>query len=385
MDIKELLSLFGKEKVLEWVFDTLNFYLRPTKYFAKFFKKENQEKFYIAFFYSALLVIILYIFSERPILQLTKAILIEVAILIFAFGIISSNRFCLGKIFKVETIYSDVFYFLWLTKILTMPLQMVFFALFQITEMYELLFLHNSILILVLIFVLFYSNKIFYKKINQIISGIIYNFIIFNLFVFLTSELKFDNHHFKMEAPILTDYVYNEFENKFSNLDSLTYRFPTGKFLIKLDDKIFIVYSFEDESIPSVVSNLDSLTKNSSSFENDVNRKLSINKITTDSFEFNRNRELYSDLIVYLKTLSLEINEPIDTSDSSIIEKEILVDQYGNNVGEIMRLTTNNKLAESFLIYLKKRNSFISASNIAYYPLHIFSFVFYPAMKLTTK
>jgi len=385
MNINDFLSLFGKDKILKWIFDVPNFYIRPTKYFKDFFTKSKEEKFSISFFYSSLIIVILYIFSGQPLLILTKAILIEIAVLIFGFAILSSNKFIFSKIFKTNTDYSEVFYFLWLTKILTLPFQLIFFVLFLKTEMYELLFIHNSIIALVLIFVIFFSNKIFYQKLKHILLGMLYNLIAFNLFNLSISFIKFDNHYFEFENPILTDYVYNEYENKISPLDSLTDKIPIEKFLINIDGKNFITYSFERDSIQSVVDKIGVLIKDGYSFENNLIRRINNNKLIIDSLEYTRNRKLYSDLKAYLDLIKYDITNPLDTSYTYIIDRKILVGENGEKFGEIKHLTTNNKLFETYLKYNKSRNSFISAANIADYPLYMIDFICYPSFTLIEK
>lgn len=385
MNINELLSLFGKDKILKWIFDTPNFYIRPSKYFKDFFSKDKEEKFSIGFFYSAIIILILYIFSGQPVLELTKAILIEIALLIFAFAILSSNKFVFNKIFKTDTDYSNVFYFLWLTKILTIPFQLVFFVLFLKTEMYELLFIHNSILALLLIFIIFFSNKIFYHKLKLIALGILYNFIIYNVFIVSISLIKFDKHYFEFENPLMTDYVYKEYKSKIAPLDSLTDKFPLEKFLINLNGKYFLTYSFERDSIQSIIPKIDQFINDGYRFEDDVIRKMKSNNLTVDSFKYARNRVLFNELTAYLDLLKHDISNPLDTSYTYIIDRKVLIGENREKLGEVKHLTTNNQLFDKYISYIKQRNSFFSALNIADYPLYIWQFFFYPSIVLTDK
>lgn len=382
MTLNDLVSLFGKDNIFKWIFELPNFYIRPTRYFRDFFQKSNEEKFSVSFFYTTLAVILLYIFKDNSFREITRAILIEIAILIFAFILLSINRLLLDKLFKTTTKPSNIAYFLWITKILSLPLQLTFYVIFNKTEMYEFLFIHNAIIVLLIIFVIVYSNKIFYFRLRQIMAGIIVNIILYNAFIISIKYLRFDKHEFEFESTIFTDNIYKEFETKIQPLDSLTNKVPIQKFLIKVRDNYYLTYTFEKDSIPSVIKKLNETLNDSYSFDNSVIAKLDKNKITQDSLKYRRNKELYSHLMKYLNTLKFDITNPLDTTYTYLIDKKVVCFSDGEYYGEVKHLTINTALINNYLEYINVRNDFYKVSNIAEYPLYILSIILLPALLL---
>jgi len=382
MTLNDFVSIFGKDNIFKWIFELPNFYIRPTRYFRDFFQKSNEEKFSASFFYTALAVILLYIFKDNSFREITRGIIIEIAILIFAFILLTINRLLLDKLFKTTTKPSNIAYFLWITKILSLPLQLTFYVMFNKTEMYEFLFIHNVIIVLVIIFVIVYSNKIFYISLRQIMAGIIVSIILYNSFIISIKYLRFDKHEFEIESTIFTDNIYKEFETKIQPLDSLTNKVPIQKFLIKVRDNYYLTYTFEKDSIPSVIKKLNEILNDSYSFDNSVIAKLDKNKITQDRLKYRRNKELYSHLMKYLNTLKYDITNPLDTTYTYIIDKKVVCFSDGEYYGEVKHLTTNTALINNYLEYINVRNDFFKASNIAEYPLYILSIILFPASLL---
>jgi hypothetical protein len=385
MTLNDLISTFGKDNLFKWFFELPNFYLRPTKYFKQFFLKSKEEKISISFIYTFTIVILLYVFSESSIKEITKVMIIEIGILFIAFSILYVNKSVLDSIFKTKTKTSNIIYFLLITKILSIPFQLTFYFLFEKTEMYEFLLIHNSIIVLLLIFVVMYSNKILYDRIYQILIGIVLNLILYNGFIISIQYLRFDKYVFNYENPLFVDPVYKEFETKLLTLDSLTNELPREKFLLKIRNEHYLTYTFEKDSISSIVNKINTTLKKGNSFKINILTKLNKNTITVDSLKYHRNKELYSELMKYLYCLKYEIRNPINSSKTFILDQSQIHLESGEYYGEIKHLSINNELYVDYIAYLRKRNDFINASNISDYPMSVLMLIFYPAYLLTGK
>lgn len=385
MTLKEIIDLFGKDKIFEWILEIPKFYISPTNFFRNFFKKNINEKITISIFYTLITIALTYIFSEETFKNVTKIILLEILLLTISFIILNISRLISFKIFGIKTNPENIFFFLLITKFFTLPIQIIFIILFNKTEMYEFLFIHNTIISLLFFFVIIYSSKILYFKTKQIIVTALINIILYNVFMIACFVLKFDKYNFEFENPILTDNIYKEFEEKLLPLDSLTYEYPTNKYLLIMPDKSRIIYTFKDDSINSIVNKIGKEYSKSVDYEICVVKKLKEYESLRDSLKFKRNKILYDTLVNYLKTMENDFYNPIDTSYTYLIDKKIISTEGGKYFGEIKQLSMNPKLASSYLSYLKNKNEFYNSINISDYPTYILQFILFPASKYVEK
>ena len=381
MSIKEIIELFGKEKIFEWTFQIPKFYISPTGFFRRLFQKNINERVSICLFYTLLTIGLTYIFSDDTFKNITKIILLEILLLSIMFVLLNVTRLINFKIFKTKINPENIFFFLLITKFFTLPLQFIFIVLFNKTEMYEFRFIHNSIISLLILFLLIYSSKIFYLKIKHIIVASILNIILFNSFIIGLSILKFDKYYFEFDNPLITDDIYKEFEVKLSSLDSLTIVYPKNKYLLIMPEKSRIIYAFQDDSIEKIAPKIGKEYGKSIDYEVSVIKKLKENKHLRDSLKYNRNKILYDTLVRYLKTMEKDIYNPIDTSYTYLIDKRTITIEGGKYFGEIKQLTLNPKLTSNYVSYLKNKNDFYNSVNVSEYPTYIIQFILFPASK----
>lgn len=198
MTLKEIIDLFGKDKIFEWILEIPKFYISPTIFFRNFFKKNINEKMTISIFYTLITIALTYIFSEETFKNVTKIILLEILLLTISFIILNISRLISFKIFGIKTNPENIFFFLLITKFFTFPIQIIFIILFNKTEMYEFLFIHNTIISLLFFFVIIYSSKILYFKTKQIIVTALINIILYNVIMIACFVLKFDKYYFEL-------------------------------------------------------------------------------------------------------------------------------------------------------------------------------------------
>lgn len=358
------------------------FYFSPTAFFKRLFRKNINEKLSISIFYILVTICLTYIFSNDTFKNVTKIIILEILLLLFSFIMLSISGFIMSKIFNYKIKSINIFLFLLITKLFTLPLQIIFIILFNKTEMYELLFIHNTIISLLIFFVILYSSKIFYIKLKQIITASFINLILYNVFMIASVKLKFDEYNFQFESPIFTDKIYKEFDEKLSPLDSLTFDMPRRKYLLTMLDESGIIYSFKKDSLPKIAGDIGKEYKSSLNFELKVLKKLDEHKNLRKNLKFNRNKIMYDTLVNYLNTFENDIRNPIDTSYTFVTDKLTLTTENNAYVGEIKELTMNPKLATSYLSYLKNRNKYYNSVEIADYPTYILQFMLFPSLKL---
>lgn len=381
MSLKEIIDLFGKEKIFEWLLEIPKFYISPTSFFKKLFRKEINEKISISIFYILITISLAYIFSDDTYKNITKIIILEILLLTISFIILNITRIIISKLFSSHLSSENIFLFLLVTKLFTLPLQITFIVLFNKTEMYELLFIHNSIISLLLLFVILYSSKIFYSNFKQIITASFINLVLYNAFFIICFTLKFDKYNFEYDNPIFTDKIHKEFTERILPLDSLTTNFPTNKYLLIMPQKSRIIYSFSNDSITSVVPNIGKEYSKSIDYEVSIIKELKKNKDLRKNLRFERNKILYDTLVSYLKSMEKDIYNPIDTSYTYVVNKRIITMEGGEYFGEIKQLSMNPKLVSKYLLYLKNKNDFYNSIIISNYPTYIINFILFPTIE----
>ncbi|GGG47820.1 hypothetical protein [Epilithonimonas arachidiradicis] len=382
MSIKEIIDLFGKEKISEWVLEMPKFYISPSSFFKKLFGKNDDEKLSISIFYILITIGLTYIFSNDTFKNVTKVIILEVSILVITLLILNTSSYLVSKIFNYRVKTLNIFLFLLITKLFTLPLQITFIYLFEKTEMYELLFIHNTILSLLIFFLFVYSPKFFYPNLKQIITAVVINLLLYNLFIISISILKFDKYQYQFENPIFSDKIFNEFDEKLAPLDSLTLDIPKTKYLIILRNEPTIVYSFSNDSLSSIFSNAVSEHRKSIMYETRLIEKLAKHKDIRKNLRFKRNKMLCDTLVAYLKTMENDFRNPVDTSYTYIVDKITLTTENNRYAGEIKQLTINPKLNTTYISYLKNKNDYYNSVTISNYPTYIVQLMLFPALKL---
>jgi hypothetical protein len=320
--LKQYIEIFGKEKIFEWIFFVPNFYYRPLYFFRDIFKKSSKEKLTISLFYISIASLLYYIFTNLTIKEVIQQTIIEVLVLIVSFSILNTTRLLIKWIDRTNLKAEDIFYFLLITKALSLPIQTIFFVIFNFSEKYEFLFVHNLLLVFLILFIIIFSNLIFYKYIKCKILGIVLNILFFNIFLIALDRINFDEYLTDFKLILQTDEINDEFNLKISSCDSLWMKCPKNKFLVvsNSDAQVFSLYTFKENS-QSTIPNITSESINEDqNFKKGILQKIEEDSLINYKFRFKRNKFYNEKLIAYLKQLRKDINNPYIKSQTKVIE-----------------------------------------------------------------
>lgn len=378
--VKQYIEIFGKEKIFEWLFLLPNFYYRPLYFFKRIFEKSSKEKLTLSLFYFSIPTIIYYIFSNLSIKEVLKQCIIEISALIIAFCILNFTRIILNKKFQIKFKSENIFYFLIITKALSLPFQTIFFFIFNFSEKYEFLFLHNLVLPFLVIFIFIFSNKLFYLQLKYVIIGTILNIIFFNTFLVTLDKIKFDEYLTDFQLILQTDEINDEFNLKISSCDSLWTKFPKNKFLVSMDydTKVFFFYTFKEKASDNIPNITSELLLEDENFKKGVLQKIKDDSISKFKFRFNRNNQYNEKLISYLRELKKDIQNPYIKSKTKIIKTATISAKIGNDKANFYELSLDQNLYKKYIIFSDEMISFYNEKEIAEYPKNALIVIAFP-------
>lgn len=386
LTLKELLELFGLKNVFKWLADLPRFYIRP----SEFFKGLLRESFSVAakrlLFYLTLLAILMFAFLDADIRIILKVLIAEAAACLISVVLLLPSRFLVGRLFQKKISVGNLFYFIITTKALTSPLQLIFYSLFHGTERYEFWFLHASVIALLFLFVIFYSNKILYHTTRAILLGSFVNLLVLNLVVIGVNLVKFDTHEWKFQNPLVVDRIYEEYVNTMESSDSLIHRFPREKFALDLLGQVDVHYSLKYDDIDSMALNLGGTIGIDGRFKLAMVGFLETKDSVRDQLEFERNRMSFDTLSTYVQAMVDDIMDPIDTSYTFIKrQRTLLIQEDGCEGGSIKTLTQNPVLQEKWLECVRHHNGYMRTTDIAEYPFAAIGLLFFPTVAFLGK
>lgn len=381
--LKELLELFGPKNIFKWLADLPRFYIRPSEFFKDLFRESFSTAAKRLSFYLTLVAILMFAFLDADIRVILKVLIAESAACLLTVALLLPSRFLVGWLLKRRISAGNLFYFVLTTKALTSPLQLVFYYLFHTTEQYEFWFIHASILALLFLFVMLYSNKVLYHTMRAIFLGSFVNLLVLNLLVVGITLVKFDAHSWKFENPLVIDRIYQEYESKVYSLDPLIYRFPKEKFSLKLFDQVDVHYSLKYDNIDSLAVNMPSTLGEDGRFKLAIVSFLATKDSVREQLAFERNRMSFDTLSSYVQAMFNDIENPIDTSYTFIKhQRTIVIQEDGREGGYIKTLTQNPALREAYQKYVRHHNGYIETTDIAEYPFAAIGLLFFPAVSI---
>lgn len=290
----KIIEYVGFDKFLQFIKELPIFYLKPNSFFRKFYKKEFEEKFLQVLFYIILLIFLGYFsIQDISLRELVGFVIFELSSLFTTILILSAS-------FHVISIYTNytfslqkVTFFSVLAKILIAPFQIVFFGLFVTFENYNYYFIHNLIVLVLYIYIFFYSANIFYKRLRHIAAGIFLNIFFLNILIFGLSLSSIDEYS-TFESQYYVDQILKERAEKGEPIKNY-FKYPTHRILWKKDGKTVPYYTFK-VPVDTVASGS---MEESFEYRQDLKSNISHLKRIREDLKFERNEEFFD------KTLSL--------------------------------------------------------------------------------
>lgn len=362
--------------MINWILEIPEFYLRPIKLAQKFFNKSDRIKLLQTSFYSLILILLVSLFSEKSLTELASELIQELIASAIVLLVLMLTNFFTGLIFKTKVSSATIVYYIILIKLFTLPIFLTFNYIFIKTEKYELAFLQNAVLGLLTLTVYFHSPKIFYQKSKIIIFSIISNVIIGNLFVFSYHLLHFDKDYLNTQK-IENDDIYEEYESKIlPYLDTTIDKVP----ILKMDPKFkndtskALSLIFESNDTANLVKHLSGIIDTDIRYVKAAKSELSYFYKLTSELEFERNKLIVVARIEHIKTVlkalskaSVEGINPIQSSDCECPQ----IFQY-------KLYPVESDVFKTYYVFSDILSNQINSTEIAMYPTHIVSFLFYP-------
>jgi hypothetical protein len=378
--LKQYVEIFGKEKIFEWIFLSPNIYYRPLYFFNKIFQKSSKEKLTLSLFYFSIPSILYYIFSNLSIKEVLRQSIIEISALIIAFCILNFTRIIIKKKYQIEFKSENIFYFLVITKALSLPFQIIFFIIFNFSEKYEFLFIHNLVLPFLGIFIFIFSNKFFYIQLKYIIIGAILNITFFNIFLFTLDKINFDEYLADFQLILQTDEINDEFNLKISSCDSLWTKFPKKKFLVSMDydSQVFSFYTFKKTAFNKTPNITSELLTEDENFKKGVIQKIKDDSITNFKFRFSRNKQYNEKLISYLRELKKDIKNPYIESKTKIKSTATVSAKTGKDKANYYELTLDDNVYKKYISFSDEIISFYDEKEFAEYPKYALIIIAFP-------
>lgn len=377
--LKQYIELFGKDKIFEWVFSIPSFFYKPRSFFQTVFAKSSEEKLSFSIFCVSIAALLYYLFSGLAFTTVLKQTVFEISVLIFGFLILNFTRLWLKKIYRVEVKSENLFYFLILTKSLTLPIQTIFFIIFNFSEKYELLFIHRLVYVGMLLFIIVYSNKIFYSKWKEIIFGILLNIFLFNIVLITFDAIKFDQYLTEYKILLQTDEVDVEFQKQIGSCENLWSKIPKNKFALELldEEQPIFFYSFHKANVRTIGQSEQSSIDDEIKYRKQIIEKTNPDSVKKIKFRFRRNEIVYNRLIAFLNTIKNDIKTPV-TDSTRVVEKIDLVDENEKKYGIICELTMNDEFYKKYNDFANEIIAFYHEKKIAEYPMYLTGIVAFP-------
>jgi hypothetical protein len=234
--------------------------------------------------------------------------------------------------------------------------------------------------------VLFYSNKIFYQRTKAILLGIAINCVVINLIPIVVYFLQFDKRKFDWPNP-LEDEIYLEYEKQLILKDSLVSSLPSNKVLLNTGKDTVSFYIFNDSAtVETITSNLSDFIKKDFKYTTGIMKEIIRLDTVAKHLRFDRNKQLLDSINIYLYAVFSDSKKPLDTSSAeSIKSRKTLVIENGSVFGKIYIGTVDTFVIYAYLKAASATNAYLSAANVAEYPLYFFSLLFYPASLVVSE
>jgi hypothetical protein len=313
--IDKIAEYIGFDKTLRFIEELGEFYLRPLRFFNRFFLLQFKDKLIQTGFYAFLVLGLAYICIEDiSIKELLRTLVIELSTLVITFGLLSVGEFVISRIQKNKPRYQSILFFVILVKLLIAPFQIIFFGLFLTKENYNFFFLANCAFVILIFYVLFFSARIFHLKKRYILLNIFINIIMFNLAVVVSEKFTLDSYS-TLEHSAFTDEILTERLKKSEPLLE-PYKVPTHHVLYK-QNKHMVGSHFLFSTL------FDSICKgdfgSSETYQKNIQKNLHILDTLIPNLQFQRNKEFYA----ISKRLHIAIDSVLNLNVVTYTEKDI--------------------------------------------------------------
>lgn len=302
--INKLLEYIGFDNLKEYSIDILDFYFKPKKFYKKFFVKELPEKILQIIYYSILIIALGYILIENiTIKELAKVTLYELSTLFWIILSLVLSELLISKFKKKKPRIQNIIFFTILAKLLIAPLQLVFFGMFLFKENYNYLFLSNLVVLLLTVYIFFYSAILFNSKNKFILLNIASNLIFINLLIFLVGKISMDDYT-EYEYPYGDRIMTERFKK--GNVLKEIYTVPTHKIFYLFEnknDELFYLFSTPFDTIST------GSQERSRIFKQNINYNLAV--LDSTKLKFKRNEQFFDDITVLNKKMDSALNQEL--------------------------------------------------------------------------
>jgi hypothetical protein len=380
MSIQEkILEHIGIEKILQFIVELFDFYFKPFKFFKKFFAQSLIDKIIQTSFYSLLLIGLGYILIDDITLRLlAKFLLLEIGILINACLILILSNFIISKFAHQNIKIENIVFFTILVKLFIAPFQIIFFGLFINLENYNFFFLANLVVLFLFFYMFIFSTRIFQSKIRYIISNILLNLLLLNLFAGVIHILSIDNYT-TFESPYYTDQILKERIEK-GNLLSEYYNFPSYRVLYKIDNESVASHFLFSTPFDTVASGSFKVTEE---YESNIKKNIAILDTMISNLHFKRNREFFEELNILYKSIdSLMVKRVITYTDKDIEKITVYMKTDSIESHKEILIRTPISIEQRDLNLTLNQMNIEKVSEYSAIPLEIISYIYYPISKL---
>lgn len=374
MSIADKISDYiGLEKILTFIEQLFEFYFKPLKFFKEFFELSLKDKIIQTVFYSLIVLGIGYVLIEDvTIRQLLKVLLYEISLLFKICIVLILSDLIISRIKKQKSNSKNIIFFVILVKLLIAPFQVIFFGLFITNENYNFLFFENLVLLGLFFYMIFFSARVFNKKLKYIFVNIILNIVFLNIFIFVTNKLSIDEYS-RLENQSYKDEILKERIDK-GKLISEYFNIPSHRVLYKFDDNTNISHFLFLEPFDSI---------SSGSFEESerylikIEKNISILDTMCHNLDFERNKEFFSKTLVLYKTIDSIMKENVVNYTVDDIER-FVVCMNSDSIESHKEITikTPNKLYEMNYSLLSNQFDLEKKSYYSSLPILIIKYFF---------
>jgi|GEM_PF-3080927 len=318
--VDKISDYIGIEKIISFIEELIWFYLKPFKFFKNFFSRSLHDKIIQTLFYTILFLAFEFVLiDEITIKELIKEFFFEIALLFYACLVLATSDFIISKVKKEKSNFENILFFVILTKLLIVPLLIIFFELFTFFENYNFYLLANLVVFGLFVFTYIFSAVIFNEKIKVIFFNILLNIVLLNLVHFGTNFISI-NKNSTPYPSYLTDLILIERmeigETLFEGYNVPNYR---------------IIYIFQDNRNQShfiFASPIDSIASGSFEISRQYHKNIKQNIVRLDTIipnlQFDRNKIFFTSAQYLYKSIdSLMSNNIVNYTPQEIEDLKV--------------------------------------------------------------
>jgi len=374
-----ILSKFSLTELYDSFIEFLSFYIKPKRYFSRFFLKPPERQFQQTFLLFIFFSILAFLFMDEVSYRKLLSVLFLDVITSIIFASIVYLSVNITSLFKIKNVkFPKVFLFALHSKFLIGPIYFISYIIFIKSELYEFYFICNLFFVIQLYFSLFFFSFFVYRRVRKIIVSILVTILLFNIFTVGLTKITFDNRLQEIFSKLYSDAIYTEFESVIMNQIPFK-KYPTHKILYVYEkyptDRILITSTLKDSiSNGSVLS-----TKN---YISEVELLLTKIDSVKPNLKYERSKKGILLWESYLKEISNYYKEETEINKSTILSYVKHLEKDGNLFYHEITFKQNDKFVSKYyeaiiydydLIHLSNKSESIL---ILLYPIMILSYFF---------